>query len=323
MIDTVIVSIVIVGHNSRREVEACLSSIYVQDLYKSGRVDIIFIDAGSTDDSAHVVAELDAGIRLVPTHRNLGFSRGNNWALRIARGRYVLLLNPDTEIAPHALDCMVTYLDEHPEVGVVAPQLVFADGTTQSSRRRFPEPVTALVESLRWQRWLNWLPIVQRFYMNDRDENVRQNVDWAVGAALLVRRDVLYRVGLFDESFFMYSEETDLCRRVRQAGWRIVYLPEARVIHHEGKSSQHNLRARNVRFHGSRIRYYAKHHGRTWATIVRAATIAHFTLMLIEETAKFALTSRNRDLRRRQMSMFGSVVKVLTQGFFGDRPQLA
>ncbi len=323
MTHTVDVSIVIVGHNSRREIKACLTGISLQELYKRQRVETLLVDAGSNDKTAAFISTFPGSVRLIPTIRNLGFSRGNNWALRIALGRYVLLLNPDTEMWSGALDGMTAYLDAHPDVGVVAPQLRFADGQIQSSRRRFPSRWTALLESVWWQKWLNWMPTVQRFYMNDNDATIEHDVDWATGAALLIRREVFQQVGLFDESFFMYSEETDLCRRIRHAGWRVVYLPAARVTHHEGRSSEHNLEARNTRFHGSRIRYYAKHFGRLWASVVRVVTIVHFVTMLMETSAKLALSSRNRALRRSQLSMIVSVVKGLIRGFMRDRPHLA
>ena len=321
MSDVPRVSIVIVGHNSSQQVSACLASIELQDVYKMDGVEILLVDSGSGDDTRVQIANSGIRTRFISTHRNLGFSRGNNWALRIARSSYLLLLNPDTELAAGALDYLIAMLDEHPDIGVAAPKLLFPDGSTQSSRRRLPGKLTALFESFRWQPWFSWLPIAQHFYMTDRDENTQHDVEWAYGAALLVRRAALSQAGLFDESFFMYSEETDLCKRIGDAGWRVVYFPESKVIHHEGKSSEKNLLARNLRFHGSRLRYYAKHHGHPWALLVRLATISHFAILSVEEALKFVATDRNRALRRQRISMYWKVLSSFVRGSGADLPR--
>jgi N-acetylglucosaminyl-diphospho-decaprenol L-rhamnosyltransferase len=258
-----------------------------------------------------MVAEQFPTVRLLATSQNLGFTRGNNRALRIARGRHLLLLNPDAVLAPGALDAMVDFLDGHPDVGVVGPQLRFPDGTIQPSRHRFPSRLTAFVDGTVLQRWLNDSPLLTAFYARDRGDDELQDVDWLRGACLMVRREAAATVGLFDERFFMYSEEVDLCRRIRAAGWRIVYLPSAVVVHHEGQSSQLNPAARDNNFHDSRVSYYEKHFGRAWAIALRIAVVGHFLFLAVEESAKLLLGHRP-ELRRQRLRNLRQV--LLHQG---------
>ena len=133
-------------------------------------------------------------------------------------------------------------------------------------------------------------------------------VDWFVGAALLVRREVLEQIGGFDEGYFMYSEELDLCRRIKQAGWQIVYLPTAQIIHHEGKSSEQNVAARHIRFQTSKVRYFRKFHGPGAAEALRAFILILFAVEWALEAGKWLLGSK-RPLRRERMAAYGQLLR--------------
>ena len=153
----------------------------------------------------------------------------------------------------------MAYLDAHPDVGVVGPQLLNADGTVQSSRRRFPTLATAFFEST-WLERLAPRRLLDRYYVLDRPDGETSDVDWVVGAALMVRQSVVQQVGALDAAYFMYSEELDWCRRIRDAGWRVVYLPAAQVVHHYGKSSEQAVTARHINFQRAAA-LYRKYHG--------------------------------------------------------------
>jgi N-acetylglucosaminyl-diphospho-decaprenol L-rhamnosyltransferase len=297
------VSVVTVGHNTRDLLHACLESIgssrYV--------IEVLLVDAGSIDGTAEMVTEQFPAVRLLATGQNLGFTRGNNRALRIARGRYLLLLNPDAVLSPGALEAMVAFLDAQAEVGVVGPQLRFPNGRVQPSRHRFPTPLTPFVDGTVLQRWLGEGRLLAAFYARDRGDDDQQDVDWLRGACLMVRREAAVAVGLFDERFFMYSEEVDLCRRIRAAGWRVVYLPSAVVVHHEGQSSQQNPAARDINFHDSRIRYQEKYFGRSWALALRLAVVANFLFLAAEESGKLLLGHRP-ELRRQRLQNLRRVI---------------
>jgi GT2 family glycosyltransferase len=302
------VSVVTVSHNVRELVVAGLRSLEAERARGDLAIEALLCDSGSTDGTVEHVRSAFPWVRVLPSRRNLGFTGGNNRGLRLARGRHVLLLNPDAELRPGAVATLASYLDAHDDVAAVGPRLLWSDGSTQPSRRRFPDRLTGFVESTVLQRWLGGTAPLRRYYMADRPDDREQDVDWLVGACVMLRAEALRGVGLFDERFFMYSEEVDLCRRVRSAGWRIVYLPSATVVHHEGKSSEQNLTARDLRFHESRFLYYAKHHGPGWALLLRMATLAHFASLTGEEAGKWLLRPSTADLRRRRIQSHRQVL---------------
>jgi N-acetylglucosaminyl-diphospho-decaprenol L-rhamnosyltransferase len=270
--------------------------------------EVLVIDSASADDSVETVRHAFPGVRLYPSEANLGYTGGNNLGMRESRGRYVLLLNPDTEVLGDALGTMVSYMDAHPQVGVVGPQLLWPDGSVQSSRRRFPTVCTALVESTLLQKWFPRHPIIRRYYVLDRPDSVVSEVDWVQGACLMVRREVLEQVGVLDDAYFMYSEELDWQRRIAAAGWRVVYLPSAQIVHHEGKSSAQVVALRHIRFARSKVRYFGKHHGLLAGQIVRSWLLFNYAYEWTVEALKWSLGHR-RDLRRERMRVYGQVLR--------------
>ena len=247
-------------------------------------------------------------VRLYPSDKNLGYTGGNNLGMRESRGRYVLILNPDTEVLGDALWTMTAYLDEHSEVGVVGPQLLWPDGSVQSSRRRFPTVCTAFVESTFLQKWFPRHPVLRRYYALDIADDEVSEVDWVQGACLMVRRDVIDQVGLLDDAYFMYSEELDWQRRISAAGWKIVYLPSAQIVHHEGKSSEQVVAFRHIRFGRSKVRYFEKHHGRVAGHMVRIWLLLNYVYEWAVEGAKWCL-GHKRSLRRERMCVYGQVIR--------------
>jgi GT2 family glycosyltransferase len=246
-------------------------------------------------------------VSLLPQSENVGFPRGNNIALRRAKGRHVLLLNPDTVILADALQQMVAFLDSHPGIAVVGPRLTYPDGTIQSSRRRFPTLLTAFFEST----WLEpWAPpgLIRSYRALDLPEGETADVDWVMGAAMMVRRSAIEQAGLMDEAYFMYSEELDWCRRIKEAGWRIVYYPAAEIVHHEGKSSEQAVTARHVNFQRAKLRYFRKYHGRLACTLLRAFLLASYLAQLLLEGAK-GLLGHKRPLRRQRIAAYWQVLR--------------
>jgi GT2 family glycosyltransferase len=217
-----------------------------------------------------------------------------------------LLLNPDTEIVDGALSDMVTFADAHPRVGMVGPQLLNPDGSVQSSRRRFPNLTTAFFESTWLQPYAPRL-VLDRYYVRDRPDDETQDVDWITGAAMLARRDAIEEVGPVDEAFFMYSEELDWCRRFREAGWRVVYLPAAQIVHHAGKSSEQVVAARHVHFHTSKVRYFRKYHGPLIAEMLRWFLLANYVWQLGLEGTKW-LVGHKRPLRAERIAAYRRVL---------------
>ncbi|MCR4407463.1 MAG: glycosyltransferase family 2 protein [Anaerolineae bacterium] len=299
-------SIVIVNWNVRDLLRQCLNSI-LADL-QTCKLEIIIVDNASTDGSVEMVRQEFPQVKLIASEVNLGYTGGNNLGITTSQGRYILLLNPDTEIVGDAPSQMVAYMDAHPNVGALGPQLLNPDGSVQSSRRRFPTLSTALVESTVIQQWWPDNRILRRYYVQDRPDDAISEVDWVTGACILLRRQAVEQVGLLDDNFFMYSEELDWCRRARDAGWKVVYLPTAQVIHHQGKSSEQVLPFRHIRFQTSKIRYFRKHHGRWAGTLVRAFLLLNYVYLLVIESLKW-LVGHKRALRAQRIAAYQQVLR--------------
>ena len=272
------------------------------------RFEVLVVDSASSDDSVERVRREFPDVRLYPSDTNLGYTGGNNLGMRESRGRMVLVLNPDTEVRGDALATMLAYMDAHPEVGVVGPQLLWPDGSVQSSRRRFPTLCTAFVESTFLQKWFPRHPVLRRYYALDLPDDAVNEVDWVQGACLMVRREVIEQVGLFDDAYFMYSEELDWQRRVSAAGWKVVYLPTAQIVHHEGKSSEQVVAFRHIRFGRSKVRYFRKHHGPAAGRLVRAWLLLNYLYEWTIEALKWSV-GHKRSLRRERMRVYGQVIK--------------
>lgn len=298
-------SIVILNWNVRDLLDRCLASL------RSERhvLEIIVVDNASHDDSVAMLRAKYPRVKLIANAENRGFTGGNNQGIEASRGRCVMVLNPDTEVLGDALDQVVIYLDEHPDVGAIGPQLLNPDRSIQSSRRRFPTLATAFFEST-WLQGIAPQRILTHFYMDDVPVSPAHEVDWLNGACTVFRRAVLDRVGLYDaRNFFMYSEELDLCRRVKEAGWKIVYLPEAQVVHYVGKSSDQAVAARHVYFQTSKVRYFRKWHGTFQANILRLFLLSQYGWQIGLESAKGLLGSK-RELRKQRVKVYWQVVRT-------------
>jgi hypothetical protein len=302
-------SVVIVSWNVRELLRRCLQSILTSKPRRGGagiRVEVIVVDNASTDGSPAMVRREFPEVRLIANSENRGFTAANNQGLAVARGRYWMLLNPDTEVLDDALAVLVAFADAHPDVGVVGPQLLNPDGSVQSSRRRFPTLATAFFEST----WLEpYAPrgVIARYRVLDQPDDRTLDVDWVMGAALMARREAAEQVGPLDEGYFMYAEEMDWCRRIRAAGWRAVYLPEAKVVHHVGKSSEQVVPARHIYFQSSKVYYFRKHHGPLVGEALRIFLLGNYVWQWGLEGVKW-LVGHKRPLRAARMGAYRQVL---------------
>jgi N-acetylglucosaminyl-diphospho-decaprenol L-rhamnosyltransferase len=288
------ISIVIVSRNTRELLRACLRSI--EDHTDGLALEVIVVDSDSRDGSIAMVRQEFPGVIVLEPGENTGFARGNNLGIGRARGGAVLLLNPDTELTAGALRTLRDTLQADVTLGVVGPRLRYPDGSVQPSRRRFPTLATALVESTVVQEWWPNHPALARYTMADLPDDQPHDADWLVGACLLVRGAIFTRVGLLDERLFLYSEEPEWCWRVRQAGWRVRYIPTAEVWHHEGTSTGQNIALRQQAFAVSKTHLMGTLYGPVVGAITRVALVADQTVRLVREGAKWLL-GHKRDLR--------------------------
>ncbi len=272
-------SIIIVNYNTKILLHQCLSSLYGQTHLFS--FETIVVDNNSRDGSVDMVMEKFPHVYLIESKENSGYARANNAGLKMARGKYVLFLNSDTKVMGDALEKLVDFLDSHEDTAVVSSRVVYPDFSDQGVARTFPTPINAVFSRK---------SILTRLFPNNKyskkyivsrmhGSNEPFEVDWVSGACLMVRRKVVEEVGHLDEKFFMYWEDADLCFRIKQRGWHVYCVPQAKVIHHEGKSSHTMISNRLIiEFNKSVYHYYRKHHIRGFFDFKNVIAIFGLTL---------------------------------------------
>ena len=271
----------VVNTNGREHLLTCLDAIE-RTRPAHLECEVLVLDNASDDGSADAVRDRD--IRLIELDRRTGKAENDSTLLRASRGRYCLLLNEDSELLPGAVEALVEALERDPRAGAAGAQLLDPAGRPQPCAWRFPGVLTALAGAL----FLHRLVTVQ-----SKGDRTRR-VDWAQSSALLVRREAAEQVGFLDPGFFVYSDETDFCRRLADAGWHTLYVPAARAIHHEQLSTDVEAsRPRIVEFHRNRDRYMRKHHGPLAAAVVRALTAwAYLVRAVVYRRRRFLLHAR-------------------------------
>ncbi len=299
-------SIIIVSWNVADLLKACLTSILASPITPY-TLEIIVVDSASSDDSVAMVEHDFPEVKLVAQKENVGFSRSNNIGLEAASGKYIFLLNPDTEIVGNALVQMLDYMNEHPVVGIIGPHTLNTDGTTQLTRRRFPSVALGFVEST-WLQAFAPQKVLNDYYVSDKPDNGIFEVDWVQGSALLARREVYTQVGGLDEGYVMYSEEMDWCKRAKLAGWQVIYLGVADIIHHGGKSSEQVTARRHIHFQESKLRYFRKYHGWLTAQTLRIFLLTSYLWQIGIEGLK-ALLGHKREMRHQRILAYWQVIR--------------
>lgn len=263
-------SVIIVNWNSGPLLRRCLDALAAATAraqaadYTAHRPEyaVCVVDNASTDDSIARARGSQQAFTLEALPENVGFARANNRALRTARSDLVLLLNPDTEPRPGSLAALVDFFAGHPRAGVVGLKLLNPDGTRQPSVRRFPTTLVLALLLTRLARLFPRLPAVRRYLMEGFTGQADTPVDQVMGACFAIRRTVLERVGLLDEGFWIWFEEVDYCRRVRNAGYEVWFTPTGAVVHHRATAfRQRSALWRSWQFSRSALRYAWKHRG--------------------------------------------------------------
>lgn len=247
-------SVIIVTWNSKEYLRPCLDS-----LFKGGHKEILevqVIDNGSEDGTGDIAQNYP--VDLIQNRKNLGFAKGVNQGLQRATCPYLLLLNPDTQIKEGSLEALTSFMDRYSKAGLAGAQLLNPDGSKQNSIANFPSLATELLN----KNLLRWL-FPDRFPGKERKFSDPIEVDSVIGACMVARREAIEQVGLLDEDYFLFFEETDWCYRMKQAGWKIYHVPQAEVIHFQGKSAEQDKKRAKVEYYRSRYLFFKKHRG-TW-----------------------------------------------------------
>ena len=243
------VAAVVVNYNAASHLVACVESLCAE-----GVADIVVADNASRDDSARLLGESGLPARFVPTGRNRGYGGGANFGMAASDSELVLVCNADVEVCPGAVTALVAAIDAEPDVAIVGPRILDPDGSLYPSARSFPALGDALGHAFlglvapgnRWSA---------RYKLLGWDHASRADVDWVSGACFVARREAMDRLGGFDESYFMYSEDVDLCWRAWRAGWRVAYEPAAAVVHVQGVSTDRHPYRMIVEHHRSLLRF--------------------------------------------------------------------
>ncbi len=262
------ISVCIVSYNTRALLEKCLRALERADA--ASALDLVVADNASRDGSAEMLAQQFPRVRLIRNAQNLDYTRAMNQCLKLARGEWLLLLNPDTEPQPDALRELQRALERHADWGAAGARLEFADGSLQRTGARFPTLLYLMYEALGVNARVPHNRERAKYLYADWDRATGRAVDALSGACLMVRRAVLEQVGLLDERFVMYAEEVDWCKRMAARGWRVGYVPTARVLHHAEQSARQIPDARrNALYENSTVEYTRKYFGAPAAFWIR------------------------------------------------------
>lgn len=264
-----LLSICIVNWNTRDYLKGCLASLLQFPARGAGGQEIIVVDNASGDGSADMVAEEFPSVTLIRNSENLGYAEGNNQAMRISTGEYVLLLNPDVIVHKNALTRAILYLRGNPTVGALGARQIATDGSTQMSVRGFPDPKPVLWEYLGFSKLFPGSRRFGAYRMTYFDYDRPGEVDQPMGTFLMITRACLDAVGLMDTQFPIFFNEVDWCYRAkRELGWRICYTPEVTITHYGGSSTR-QVRPKMVReSHRSLLRFYDKHYKSTMSPLL-------------------------------------------------------
>ena len=277
------ISIIIISWNVEKLLKECLTSIFSnqEDL----RLEVYVVDNASKDNSCAMVSKEFPQVNLIRNKGNMGFTKANNQAIKAASGKYIFLLNPDTVILPGALKQMQLFMENNPKCGALGPKLLNPDGTLQLSCRSFPTLGSQFITTFYLDILFPKSRIFGKYLMSYWAHDSISEVDQPMGAALFIRKEALVQAGLFDENIFILFDEVELCYRIKKAGWKIFFLPQAQIIHHGGQSFKQWKGIRkslggSYIWRKSRNYFFRKHYGGWTVPILIALDLAQIAAVL-------------------------------------------
>ncbi len=268
----VVLTILIVNYKTTELTLSCIRSIY--DFSPACLYEIVLVDNGSNDDISAQIGEQFPEVRFIETGGNVGFSRANNLGIHNSRGEFVVLLNSDTALIEPIWDAMIDFMRQQTELGVIGCREVDGDGNFQLSCGHFPNFQNEIIRKIMHYR-LSINDHKVRDYLDGKFSNLSV-VDWVSGSCMMIRRKALEDVGLLDEQFFMYFEDIDFCRRVRDKGWGVRYFPGATICHYGGRSARHNLLHVLVEYRKSQAYFTRKYYGKLGSLLIRIFLIIKY-----------------------------------------------
>ncbi|WP_353931816.1 glycosyltransferase family 2 protein [Okeanomitos corallinicola TIOX110] len=259
------ISVILVNYNGADILTDCINSL--EKFTSNDNLEIIIVDNNSQDNSIDNLENKYADIKLMKLMKNVGFGAGNNAGAKIATGEFLCFLNTDTILIENTPQILLNYLQQYQDVAVVSPRIIFKDGSYQLSSGKLPSLIVEFFDKIKYGLDSKFHSILSRFY--DKQNSLTKEVGWVTGACLMIRRDVFDKLGGFDETFFMYFEDKDLCKRVNDAAFKVVYYPQTSLIHLLGGSSRNAKKSVNHYYRNSQIYYYQKHLGTIQTAILK------------------------------------------------------
>ena len=312
-------SVVIVSWNARHYLELCLDSIAKAPPRRS--LEVLVVDNASADTTVEMVESKFPWVKLIKSSENLGFAKGNNVAIRQCQGRYIALVNPDVIVFPECLDKLADFLDQNPGVGDVGPRVFNPDMTQQSTCRRFP----TLWNNFCTATYLSHVAKGSKLFAGEHmfyfNHDRTRDVDVIVGCFSMIRRETFDQVGLLDENLFMYGDDVEWCRRARNAGWRVVFYPEAQAIHDPGKTTKAFPAHFAVAQQRSVLQYWKKHHSIFGVFGIRMIMVIHHALRYVVATFSSLIRSGKNPVRETRKTISEACLRQLLFGTLPSKPQ--
>jgi GT2 family glycosyltransferase len=305
--DHIDLSVIIVNWNAAKYLEGCLGSLF-EALPAALVSEVILVDNGSTDGSVALVAARYPNVRIVNHGANVGFAAGNNIGLSLARGSYLCLANPDVVLSPRSLLTMYSYMNAHPEVGLLGPKMLDGEGLVQRSAMAEPSSMNTIVHALGLDTLLPRSFLGHSLLMREFSFDTTRDVDVLNGYFWMIRSSVLAAVGPLDERFFMYGEDLDFCLRVRVAGWAVRFLAETHVVHFGGGSSRWSPTRFYLEMQRSNNQYWKKHHGYVGSIIYLSATLVHHLLRFVTYSVKSVVMCDRSGMTRHKRARNGATL---------------
>lgn len=273
-------SIIVLNYKTRDLTLACLQSVFSSAT--SYTYEVILIDNASNDGIIPTAEEQYPQVICIANTDNVGFSKANNQGIRIAKGRYVLLLNSDTIVQPDTLDVMLRFMDENPTVGASGCKIVLPDGSLDKAcKRGFPTPSASFYYAFGFSKLFPNTPRFNQYQLGYLSPDDDYPIDSLVGAFMLIRREAIDQVGMLDEEFFMYGEDIDWCYRIKEAGWVNYYYPRTQIVHHKGASSRRKPFKIIYEFHRAMILFHNKHYRKKYSWLTNAIVYTGVSLKFI------------------------------------------
>jgi len=315
-------SIIVVNYNTKELLRECLYSI-IKDV-KGISCETIVVDNSSNDGSAEMVEKYFPDVKLIANDSNLGFAKANNQGIKVSKGNYILLLNSDTVILPNSLEKLLNFIENHPRVGVVSPALLNPDLTPQPFIHELPNLWRTFLHFFNFKR-LAVSPQKRHFLAKllkpIADKNINaylacyrtrlepKSVEMVNGTCFLIRKQVIDQVGLLDEEIFLYCEDADWCKRIKEAGWDIYFLPNIKIIHYGGESIKKAFGLVSLARYKGTLYYYKKHKNKISVLTLRIIAISGLSFKLLSLIIKYLFSERkNKESIKKSMNLHTEVI---------------